>query len=94
MNPPADWTPIVLPDLGSEEEPIRVSTWLVELEEPVELGERLVDVLIPGISFSVSSPSAGRLRKIERPSNSQARAADVLGWLEPVSSSETFPAQN
>lgn len=88
MNIPADWTPIVLPELGAGADAVRVSTWLVDVEETVELGERLVDVLIPGISFSVSAPSAGVLAKIERPSNSRIESGDVLGWLKPVSESE------
>ena len=88
MNVSTDWTPILLPDLGAGDEPIHVSTWLVDLEEPVELGERLVDVLIPGISFSVASPTAGRLIKIERPSNSLVKAGEVLGWLEPPAAPE------
>jgi pyruvate/2-oxoglutarate dehydrogenase complex dihydrolipoamide acyltransferase (E2) component len=87
---PSQPIPILLPDLGAGEEPIRVSTWLVEVEEAVEVGERLVDVLIPGVSFSVSSPSAGRLVKIERPTNSRVLPGDVLGWLEPVPSTEGF----
>ncbi|MCA9071408.1 MAG: lipoyl domain-containing protein [Planctomycetaceae bacterium] len=84
MNVPDAWTAIVLPELGPGDDPVRVSTWLVELEETVELGERLVDVLIPGISFGVSSPSAGVLAKIERPSSSRVKPGDVLGWLKPV----------
>ena len=79
--------PILLPDLGTGTETIRISTWLVEVDESVEVGERLVDVLIPGISFSVASPSAGRLNKIERPTNTTVQPGDTLGWLEPVPSS-------
>lgn len=88
MNVPNDWTPIVLPELGSGEDPVRVSTWLVDVDETVELGERLVDVLIPGISFSVSAPVAGALAKIERPSNSRVQSGDVLGWLKPTPESD------
>ena len=84
MNQPTQFIPIPLPDLGAGEEPIRVSTWLVEEEETVEPGERLVDVLIPGVSFSVSSPFAGRLAKIERPTNSSVQPGDILAWLDPV----------
>jgi pyruvate/2-oxoglutarate dehydrogenase complex dihydrolipoamide acyltransferase (E2) component len=82
QDPPL--TPILLPELGAGEEPIRVSTWLVEVEETVESGERLVDVLIPGVSFSVSSPDAGRLVKIERPAESRIKPGDILGWLESI----------
>ncbi len=79
--------PILLPELGAGSETIRVSTWLVDVDESVEIGERLVDVLIPGVSFSVASPAAGRLVKIERPTNSAVLPGDTLAWLEPAPSS-------
>lgn len=88
MDLPPQFIPIHLPDLGVGTEPIRVSTWLVDEEESVELGERLVDVLIPGVSFSVSAPSAGRLAKIECPTNCSVHPGDILGWLDPVPSSD------
>lgn len=84
VNSSSAFIPIRLPELGAGSEAIRVSTWLVDEEESVERGERLVDVLIPGVSFSVSSPSAGRLAKIERPTNSCVHPGDILAWLDPV----------
>jgi pyruvate/2-oxoglutarate dehydrogenase complex dihydrolipoamide acyltransferase (E2) component len=77
--------PITLPDLGAGMESVRVSTWLVDVGETVDPGERLVDVLIPGVSFSVASPSAGRLIKIERTTDCRVQQGEVLAWLEPVS---------
>ncbi len=80
----ANRIPIPLPDLGAGPETIRVSTWLVDVGEVVEAGERLVDVLIPGVSFSVAAPGGGRLVKIECPTDSHVKSGDVLAWLEPV----------
>lgn len=88
MENASAWTAIRLPDLSAGEEAIRVSTWLVDVGEAIEPGERLVDVLIPGVSFSVASPAAGRLVKIERMTDSFVRPGDVLGWLEPASSTD------
>lgn len=85
MESSSAWTPIRLPDLKTREEPIRVSTWLVDLGETVEPGERLVDVLIPGVSFAVASTAGGRLVKIECSTDSEVQPGDVLAWLEPVS---------
>lgn len=83
MDEGTSLTPIHLPELGTGGERIRVSTWLVDLEESVELGERLVDVLIPGVSFSVTSPIGGRVVKIACPTDSLVSPGDILGWLEP-----------
>jgi pyruvate/2-oxoglutarate dehydrogenase complex dihydrolipoamide acyltransferase (E2) component len=80
--------PITLPALGTGEEAIRVSTWLVDVGETVEPGERLVDVLIPGVSFSVASPAGGRLVKIECSTDSGVKPGDILAWLEPASSTD------
>ena len=88
MNATPSFIPIHLPELGAGEEPIRVSTWLVDEEENVELGERLVDVLIPGVSFSVSAPSAGRLAKIECPTDCNVHPGDILAWLDPAPAGE------
>jgi pyruvate/2-oxoglutarate dehydrogenase complex dihydrolipoamide acyltransferase (E2) component len=84
MENSAAWTPIRLPELKTGEEPVRVSTWLVDVGETIEPGERLVDVLIPGVSFSVSSPAGGRLVKIERTTDCHVQPGDILAWLEPV----------
>lgn len=80
--------PITLSNLGTGEEPIRVSTWLVDVGESIEPGERLVDVLIPGVSYSVASPAAGRLVKIERTTDCHVQPGDILAWLEPANSIE------
>ncbi len=74
--------PIVLPELGAEDEPTRVSCWLIDLGDPVETGDRIVEVLTQGIAFDVSASSRGVLSHIEKPFDTTVSTGDVLGWIE------------
>ena len=76
--------PIVLPDLGTETE-IRISSWLVDLGDHVEAGDRVAEVLMRGITFDVSASAAGILTVIVKPLDAVVRAGDTLGWIEPHS---------
>ena len=75
--------PIQLPELGTAGEPVRVCCWLVEAGEDVEVGDRLVEVLIHGITFDVASPASGTIVRIEKSLNAAVGAGDVLGWIIP-----------
>ncbi len=75
-------TPIVLPELGAGDEPVRVSCWLVDPGEAVLAGDRVVEVLVRGMTFDVSAPAAGVLSRIEKSDNSVTAAGDVLGWID------------
>lgn len=75
--------PIVLPDLGAKQDPIRVGGWLVEPGQSVAAGDRVVEVGLPGIVFDVAAPVDGTLAGIERRPSSVVRPGDVLGWIEP-----------
>ena len=77
-------SPVVLPDLGTETE-IRISSWLNDLGDHVEAGDRIVEVLMRGITFDVSASVAGVLTGIVKPLDSVVRAGDTLGWIEPYS---------
>ena len=75
-------TAILLPELGTGGERIRVSSWLVEPGDAVEVGDRVVEVLMRGITFDVSSHAAGVITRIEKPFDSEIAPGDVLGWIE------------
>jgi pyruvate/2-oxoglutarate dehydrogenase complex dihydrolipoamide acyltransferase (E2) component len=74
-------TAIVLPELGVRNQPIRVSEWLVEPGEAVSAGDRVVEVLVQGITFDVPAPASGMLTRIERARDTEVSAGDVLGWI-------------
>ena len=84
-------TPIVLPDLGAVGESIRVSAWLVNEGDTIEFGDRVVEVLVPGMTFDVSAPTAGVLARIEQPVDSVIAAGDILGWIQPAVDTDTIP---
>lgn len=75
-------TPVVLPDLRTGDEPVRISAWLVDPGDTVAEGDRLVEVLIRGITFDVASPTDGQLTKIVRPFDALVTTGDVLAWIE------------
>lgn len=79
-------TPVTFSDLGTGDEPIGVSCWLVDLGEAVEAGDRIVELLIRGITFDVEAPAPGRLCRIEKTVASIVSSGDVLGWIEPAGS--------
>lgn len=68
-----------LPDIGAASLPIRVSTWLVQLGEEVRIGDRIVELVLPGLTFDVPSPVNGRLIWICANSGDVVKAGDVLG---------------
>jgi pyruvate/2-oxoglutarate dehydrogenase complex dihydrolipoamide acyltransferase (E2) component len=74
--------PITLPDLGANDQPIRVSTWLTQIGEEVVVGDPVVEVLLKGVTFDVAAPASGQLRRIDRFENDVVVTNDVLGWLE------------
>ena len=80
-DPTADEVPITLPDLRTRGESARVSCWLVNLNDTVDAGDRLVEIILPGVTFDVSSPASGILCRIEKRFDHRVEAGDVLGWI-------------
>jgi pyruvate/2-oxoglutarate dehydrogenase complex dihydrolipoamide acyltransferase (E2) component len=71
---------IILPELGAE--PVTVSAWFADAGETIFAGDRLVEVLVGGATFDVSSPGSGRLvQKLVLPRES-VRPGQVLGLVE------------
>lgn len=65
------------PDLGATT-PIRVSAWLVEAGETVRAGDRLVELLLPGLTYDVPAPVSGWLIDIREAANAEVGPGDVL----------------
>ncbi|MEX0704675.1 MAG: biotin/lipoyl-containing protein [Planctomycetales bacterium] len=74
--------PITLPDLGAGDEPVRVSLWLVDPGQPVLEADRVVELLVSGITFDVSAPVSGTLTRVERIEHTIVATGDVLGWID------------
>ena len=73
--------PVWLPEIGANE-PVRISCWLVEPGEVVDAGDRLVELLISGMTFDVPAPASGTLQRIEIGSEMTVKTGDLLGWIE------------
>jgi 2-oxoglutarate dehydrogenase E2 component (dihydrolipoamide succinyltransferase) len=75
-------TPVLLPELGTGDDELRVSCWLVDLGDAVVAGDRIVEILYDGVTFDVTAEHSGRVTRIERPFETVVRAGDTLGWIE------------
>jgi pyruvate/2-oxoglutarate dehydrogenase complex dihydrolipoamide acyltransferase (E2) component len=69
-----------MPDVGSG--PLTVSVWLARPGERVYAGDRLVEILMSGATFDVSSPATGRLvEKLASP-DEVVTPGQILGFVE------------
>ena len=69
-----------MPDLGSAD--AVVSLWYVRPGDPVYEGDRVVEVLIPGLTFDVPSPATGRLRERLILPRDRVAPGQVIGTIE------------
>jgi len=79
----ADPVPILLPDLGTGTEPVRICAWLADPGQTLSAGERIVQVVVPGISFDVVAPVSGELTEVACPLGARVRPGEILGWMQP-----------
>ena len=59
-----------------------MSGWLVEPGETVREGDRLVELLLPGVTYDVAAPVTGRLVDVVAGMNAAVRPGDALGVIE------------
>lgn len=76
-------TPLVVPDLGMpQSEPVQVGCWLVKPGDEVVEGDRVVELWVGEITFDVSSPASGRLRRVVRDTDEIVYAGAVLAVID------------
>ncbi|MBN73923.1 MAG: hypothetical protein CME32_32115 [Gimesia sp.] len=80
-------TPITVPPLENQDQKLTVSLWLTRTGEPVNRGDRVVELLIPGVTFDVAAPCTGTLACCECRSGDEVHEGTVLGWIEPSEAS-------
>lgn len=73
-------TPIVVPELGTRD-PIRFVCWLVDEGHPVEIGERIAEIGVPGIVIQISAGMSGILSEQLVHDGETVREGDVIGWI-------------
>lgn len=83
--------PVELPELGlgPRGEAVQVSGWLVEIGDRVERGDRIVEVLVPGVTFDVVAPVGGRIDRIAVRVDETVPPGGVLAWIDPDEESAT-----
>jgi pyruvate/2-oxoglutarate dehydrogenase complex dihydrolipoamide acyltransferase (E2) component len=74
--------PIRIPELQLGDQELEVGVWLVEEGQSIEAGDRIVELLFPGVVFIVSSEVSGILVRRERLEGVSVRSGDLLGWVE------------
>lgn len=72
-------TPILLPDIGSEDQPVRVVQWLVDAGAEVVAGDRLLEVVCSGVVFHVSAPATGVLIEQTFDARATVEVGETLG---------------
>jgi pyruvate/2-oxoglutarate dehydrogenase complex dihydrolipoamide acyltransferase (E2) component len=72
--------PVTLPDVADG--PLRFGLWLVEPGEHVYEGDRLAEVLLPGVTIDVAAPATGTLVERTAYPRDPVRAGQVLGYVE------------
>ncbi len=75
-------TPIVVPPMGCPNHDLTVSVWLARAGEQVLAGDRVVELLMPGITFDVESTCSGTIASCECLPGAKVREGNVLGWIE------------
>ncbi len=75
--------PIELPNIGAEDEPVVVACWLVDPDERLVEGDRLVEVTVRGVLFEVRAPEGGVLRRVAVRTDEVVSEGGVLAWYEP-----------
>ena len=79
----SDHWPICLPDLGANQQEIQLTSWRVRPGDEVSSSDRLVEVLMRGISFDIHADRCGRMGPIRLFEGALLQVGDVLGWLCP-----------
>lgn len=76
--------PLLVPEVGVSAGELRLSTWLVSLGEEVVAGDRIAELLVPGMTFDLAAPVSGRLVRQEKHPETALSPGERLGWIEPI----------
>lgn len=76
--------PIRLPDLGVDNDRVRLSVWLVAVGTRVSAGDRVVEILTGEAVVDLSAPTHGVLAEKLVPEDSKIKRGQLLGWVEQI----------
>ena len=75
-------TPVVIPELGAAREPIEISCWLIDPAEAVDIGERILELLIRGVTVDVTADACGVLRRVSKWAGDVVVPGETVAWIE------------
>jgi len=75
---------IVVPQLGLEGQPLHVSLWFVDVGQEVLAGDRLLEVMLPGMTFDISATCNGTLAAIDVREGASIAEGETLGKIHPA----------
>lgn len=73
--------PITLPDVGGD---AVLSAWYVRTGEPVYEGDRVAEVLLPGVTVDVHAPATGSLGDRYVLPGDRVSPGDTIGTIIPA----------
>lgn len=74
--------PITVPDFKNGEEPLRLGEWSVDVGDSVASGECLAELILPGLTVELKSPTSGRIAELIRQPEQEVSAGEILGSIE------------
>lgn len=73
---------IRLPELGLDEIPITICSWLVDVGHSVVVGDRVLEVLAGEVTIDISAPATGVLAERRVEEDEPVNVGQVLGIVE------------
>ena len=74
--------PMEIPKIGLVMESVRVTRWLKNVGDQVQLGEPLLEVETEKSVVEIEAAVSGRLEKILVPVGQEAKVGDQIAWLD------------
>jgi pyruvate/2-oxoglutarate dehydrogenase complex dihydrolipoamide acyltransferase (E2) component len=79
----SDRVPVVAPDLQAGPDAAVLGQWHAEPGDRVFAGDALLELLVPGLTVSVSCPVDGILAEICRQASVALHPGEILAWVVP-----------
>jgi len=81
--------PVVVPDVGTGDDAICITAWLVDQGDHVFRQEQLLELMIPGVTFDLPAPVEGLLVTLARPVGALVSPGETVGWILPTADADS-----
>ena len=72
---------IRVPQIGADRDRVEVGAWLVDVGQNFVAGDRLVELVLPGVVFHVAAEKSGRIVEMKRHSGAAVREGEMLAII-------------